>query len=87
MSMGRKIEIYAEVTESQASETNSDTAFADVVLSNIKVEVLYGPKAIKPGLTYQALVSDILFVDIKLLFAMHKPFKKIFHLDFAQSVI
>ena len=38
MSVGRKIEIYAEATESQASETNSNTAFVDVVLSNIKVE-------------------------------------------------
>ena len=54
----QQIEVFAEVFEVQTYDAFSDSARVSAVQSPIKVEVLQKPDVIKPGLLYQALVSE-----------------------------
>ena len=53
----QKFEVHAEVTETLTEITLSDTAVFTAHRFNIKIETLQQPNLIKPGLSYEALVS------------------------------
>jgi len=54
----RKITVRGSVTEEVTGVTFNETVSVDVKESKIKVEALYKPNTIKPGLSYTAYVSD-----------------------------
>ena len=55
--MEQKIVVIGVVTETLTSTTFNETVEFDVKSTNIKLEALYKPDTIKPGLNYTAYVS------------------------------
>jgi len=53
-----KITVTGSVTEELTGIIFNETASVDVKQTNIKVDALYKPNTIKPGLSYTAYVSD-----------------------------
>lgn len=51
-----KIQVTGSVTDGQTKVTINETAEIDIKSTNIKVEALYKPNTIKPGLFYTAYV-------------------------------
>ena len=52
-----KFYVTGKVTEEFTDVEFEETVEIDLERTNIKVDVLYHPKTIKPGLTYSAMVS------------------------------
>nr|CAB3229046.1 alpha-2-macroglobulin homolog precursor [Phallusia mammillata] len=53
----KKISVTGSVTDGQSDITINETVEIDVKLTNIKVEALYKPNTIKPGLFYTAYIK------------------------------